>query len=360
MFNIGPNTQIGVDLAQQGRKAEALPYLRRAVTSEIDHPEVWLWLAHVSPDMNEFRNCVYQALRLNPEHPTAQRMQQDIDLQAYGSPPPIAAADAARNLDQPHARRRRVRRILILLNIIALVTVCGWGSTQYLKDVDSDDINSVFPLFEDSKRIRFSVGEEEVAYNFQVDIPETWFLADVGSPSWRAERDRLQQEFPPEEGQTNIWRAVEFDLGQVTREPQTGEYMQSVAIIETASERIAANPDAVAMLQLVAVQQLSNGNSCASLRALAAEEESTSSTLNSFVQAEVREREGGECAYYTHFTDTNDEDADIQFFRITIPVKEQEIAVWHASLPADQFEEHYEAAIDLIIETLKFSLPADA
>jgi hypothetical protein len=360
MFNIGPNTQVGVDLAQQGRNAEALPYLRRAVTTEIDHPEVWLWLAHVSPDIAEYRNCVYQALRLNPDHPTAQRMQQDIDLQAYGSPPPVAGADAARHLDQPHARRRRFRRILILMNIIALVTVCGWASTQYLTGVDSDDINSVLPLREDSKRIRFSVGEESVAYNFQVDIPETWFLADVGSPSWRAERDRLQQEFPPPEGEGSVWQNVEFDLGLVEREPLTGEYLQSVAIIETDSQRIAEEPDAVAILTLVAVQMLSDDNSCESLRELASEEETSGSTLNSFIAAEVREREAGDCVYFSQFSDTNDQGAETRFFRIIVPINEQEIAVWQARLPAGQYEDQYRAAIDRIIDTLLFFIPADA
>jgi hypothetical protein len=281
-------------------------------------------------------------------------------MQAYGSPPPVAAADAARTLDQPHRRKRRFRRILILLNIIALVTVCGWGANRYLEEVDSDAISSILPLREDSKRIRFSVGEEAVAYNFQVDIPETWFLADVGSPSWRAERDRLQQEFPPEAGQQSVWQAAEFDLGLVQREPLTGEYLQSVAIIETDSERIAQNPDAVALLQLIAVQMLPNDNSCESLRTLASEEEISGSTLDSFISAEVRERDSGDCAYFTQFDDTNDAGAATRFLRITVPVNEQEVAVWHLSVPADQYEDHYRAAIDRIIETLLFFLPADA
>jgi hypothetical protein len=75
----------GIQLAQQGRKTEALAYLREAVQREPINAEVWLWLAHVTPDRLEYQNCVMQALRLEPNHPIGRQMQ-DALLQTQYTP----------------------------------------------------------------------------------------------------------------------------------------------------------------------------------------------------------------------------------------------------------------------------------
>ena|SRR5690606_37141301 len=90
------NTMQGIQLAQIGRKNEALAYLREAVQQEPINEEVWLWLAHVTPDVHEYQNCVYQALLLSPNHNVARQMQ-DALMQAQMSvqmapPPPTMQA----------------------------------------------------------------------------------------------------------------------------------------------------------------------------------------------------------------------------------------------------------------------------
>src|SRR5512146_2657707 len=87
-----PKTQMGLQLAQQGRRQEALAYLRQAVQTEPPTPEVWLWLAHVSPDINEYRNCVYQALLLDANHPTARQMQAALNQSSGGQNNPSYSA----------------------------------------------------------------------------------------------------------------------------------------------------------------------------------------------------------------------------------------------------------------------------
>jgi hypothetical protein len=97
MMDSYTNARKGIELAQTNQRLDALAYLRRAVQYEPPHPEVWLWLAHVSPDVNEYRNCVYQALRLDPYHMVARQMQdalsnlaaQSAYQQVYGANPTV-------------------------------------------------------------------------------------------------------------------------------------------------------------------------------------------------------------------------------------------------------------------------------
>jgi hypothetical protein len=80
------NALTGIQLAQAGRKMEALAYLREAVQREPVNAEVWLWLAHVTPDGREYQNCVYQALHLEPHHVIARQMQAAL-MQSTNQPP---------------------------------------------------------------------------------------------------------------------------------------------------------------------------------------------------------------------------------------------------------------------------------
>src|SRR5574341_827048 len=125
MFRPGPNAQTGIELARQGRKVEALAYLRRAVTSEPATAEVWLWLAHVTSDLNEYQNSVQHALRLEPDHLTARRMKADLDYQAVGMSPPLEVDQAIGDFAKIDKRQKRWRRVLILLNAILIVAACG-------------------------------------------------------------------------------------------------------------------------------------------------------------------------------------------------------------------------------------------
>ena len=82
------NAQQGIQLAQNRRKAEALAYLRESVQREPVNAEVWLWLAHVTSDIHEYQNCIYQALLLDPNHVIARQMQDAVlQLQYSGQYP---------------------------------------------------------------------------------------------------------------------------------------------------------------------------------------------------------------------------------------------------------------------------------
>lgn len=132
------NARTGIELARAGRRWEALAYLRQAVQNEPPHPEVWLWLAHVSNDLNEYRNCVYQALQLDAYHMVARQMQEALGLMArdsaYQQAYPAVAPAGTSPYGQPYAayatpvsadtpptiRKGRKRRRFLLRVIIAL------------------------------------------------------------------------------------------------------------------------------------------------------------------------------------------------------------------------------------------------
>ncbi|MCI0713931.1 MAG: hypothetical protein L0154_27490 [Chloroflexi bacterium] len=119
-FNPLYNAVQGIQLAQQGRKMEALAYLREAVQREPVNAEVWLWLAHVTPDIHEYQNCIYQALVLSPNHQTARQMQ-DALMQTNSIPAPQFSGGTSpmnpfvlQSARKRQHRRRVWRRVLIL------------------------------------------------------------------------------------------------------------------------------------------------------------------------------------------------------------------------------------------------------
>ena len=77
-----PNLMQGIQFVRAGRKAEALPYLRYAVQNESVPADGWLWLAAATADLDEYRYCVDQALRLDPQHRTALQMRGDLERRA--------------------------------------------------------------------------------------------------------------------------------------------------------------------------------------------------------------------------------------------------------------------------------------
>lgn len=352
MFRMGPNAQAGVELAQQGRKLEALAYLRRAVTSEPVTADIWLWLAHVTNDVQEYRNCVQQALRLQPEHPTARRMQIDLDYQSQGMPPPVTGSMPVQKLDRRHARLRRWRRVLILLNAILLITVCGWGTDQLLRTVSTEDLNNFIPLLEESKRLQFSAGPEDDIYNFQVDVPKSWYLADSGSPSWRAERDRLQAEFPSADASRNPWRELQADLSAITREPNTGAFSRPVIIVETDSEKIKVDQVHPPLLALIGVQALpepARNTGCLALGELAEAQGETAASSRDFIEADVRARSADDCVYYLAFEDRG---AGTRYWQIFVPVGADQLAVWQFTIPA-ALSEDYDDTLSVILNSLR-------
>ena len=120
------NAVQGIQLAQQGRKMEALAYLREAVQREPVNAEVWLWLAHVTPDIHEYQNCIYQALVLSPNHQTARQMQ-DALMQTNSMPVSQFSSGTSQmnpvvlQSAQKRQQRRRVWRRVLILAVIGFL-----------------------------------------------------------------------------------------------------------------------------------------------------------------------------------------------------------------------------------------------
>ncbi|MFP4321780.1 MAG: hypothetical protein ACLFTK_04935 [Anaerolineales bacterium] len=365
MTHAGLYTQMGIELARNGNTVEALAYLRHAVTMEDITAEVWLWLAHVTPDPEEYRHCVAQALYLQPEHPTALRMQQDIKLQAEGVPPPVMATQAAQTLDQPHVRRQRGRRIVSLLLAIVVVAACGLFANVALQDVDTDQLRARVPFLQTYKRLQFTVevntdpaaeeaSQPSEAYRFRVDVPETWFLADEDSPSWVAARNRLQAEFPPEGTEPNRWRALEANLSEITRRAAGVDFAQPVVIIETDVEQVRVSPRTAPQLQLVAVgpSEASDEDACATLRAALPAD---AQDRDGFIAAEFLERDDATCLYYIHTQTPNDTELEVHTYRIYLTLQDAQeasfIAEWVLRIPETLYDE-YAASAERIIASL--------
>ena len=83
-----PHLMQGIQLVQAGQKAEALAYLRHAARTEEIGVEGWLWLAAATDDLEEYRYCVEMALQLDPYHPIAQRMRDELARQGRPIGPP--------------------------------------------------------------------------------------------------------------------------------------------------------------------------------------------------------------------------------------------------------------------------------
>lgn len=358
MTTIGENTRLGIEYAQAGQRLEALAHLRRAVLNEPINAEVWLWLAQVSPDIDEYRNCVYQALQLDPYHLTAQRMMQDI--QAQRLPPPVTAANAAQELAKPHNRGRRLRRLLVFLLALILMLIGAWALYTASQNIDEDDLLEYLPFLEQSKSIQFAVGNESIVYGFRADVPDSWFITDTGSPSWRDARNRLQTEFPNAAGEPNLWRNFESDFGELEIEEGTGNVLGAVTIIETRSSRLKEVFPNIPHARLISIDALPNANECDTIREKLADEQSIATELDQFIRAEVVPYDNGGCGYYIAYRDRAPDETPLRFIRLSVPLYDNALAIWHISLPETLYKDRYAEQIDRLVNSLQFLEPSQA
>jgi len=353
MTTVGSNTKLGIEYAQQGHKEAALAYLRRAVTTEPINAEVWLWLAHLTPNLEEYRHCVNQALILAPEHPTALRMQQDIDYQNHGSPPNEAAqtSQALRKTDTSHKRRRR---ILILLNLIVLALAGGFAGQYVLNRVTVEDLEGFLPFFEEQhKQVQFAVGNEDETFRFQVEIPRTWYLADIGSPSWQEQREQLRATYGDQANQ--FLAEVESDISATERIEATGEFATAAYIVETSVVHIVENPFLAPSLRVLSVQNLPadyDNNSCDTMRALAAQVQNSIQDQENFIGIEVWEQPSKQCLYYIQTQETI-ENHPVRVYSIGIPVTDTQIANWVLVVPAEAWR-NYSESLNRLFDSLQF------
>ncbi|HVO72196.1 MAG TPA: hypothetical protein VMT24_19230, partial [Aggregatilineaceae bacterium] len=234
MYNAPPpNLMQGIHLVQSGRKMEALAYLRHATQTEVLTAEGWLWLAAATDDLEEYRRCVSEALLLDPRHPVAVQMRDELDrLERWGpkvggeSPPapselpasssqgyPVLPGFNARSQNAaalyPPARRWSRWRVPILLLIVgvaaAVIVVVA------LSGVVQDTARRWLDI-QQMQTLDFTVGEMP-GYHFQVEVPQSWVPANTDNKSWRDRRDALMAVFPAADGQSSAWQQMEVSFG---------------------------------------------------------------------------------------------------------------------------------------------------
>ncbi len=374
-------TQMGIQLAQQGRRQEALAYLRQAVQTEPPNAEVWLWLAHVSPDINEYRNCVYQALLLDANHPTARQMQSALGQPgAQPSPnPSYAAAQPAaqtvygssvsqplytdnaliNNLERKRNRGRRVRRWTALFLFFGILISCGVGLRFLFLSEAFEDWFYNLSWFDNSHAVNFTINAADnvTQLDIEVSVPETWLLADERVESWRSTRDRLKSEFALADGTPTIWENVEADVSQIVVDPTNGVVQPPITLIETDADAIRRDGQNVARLQLMQITpypQNTQGNDCQKIRALAQVDQTTlQPQAGSQVSYKVQEQDNNRCIYVVHYRNDSGTSALVEHvYVLIVPADDGSYAEWQLTV-LDQSHTDYENDINKIIETLQ-------
>lgn len=332
--------QTGIQLAQSGRRTEALDYLRRAVQqpNTTTNAEVWLWLAHVTPDLQEYRHCVAQALMLNPTHPIASQMQSALQpATPYPvSPPPLESA--VTYIEAKPQNRRRVRRRLLLLLILSLA---GLAAILLLRQNTQDKTSSL------ATHTLSITANNRV---FQIEVPQTWLVADKSDPAWQAARQSLENEWPT----LSAWGSAEVDLTRITVQPN-GFVQPPVTIIETAAEAIAHDQNNPLRLQWIKVIAGITDTTCAGVQAYAeAQTTQLQQTLqNNIVSTEVRKTHPAYCIFvmrYRGLSPLSNEMEDI--YVIHVPLDATTLAEWHLTV-RDAAHSRYLVIIDRVLNSIK-------
>jgi hypothetical protein len=398
-----PNLMQGIHLVQGGRKAEALPYLRHAVRTEPVTAEGWLWLAAATPDRDEYRHCVWQALQLEPYHPVATQMHAELERQTHWSAappgsgvgyppvmagyqpgaagyppvmaghPPVMAGAMQRQDTAAYDRPSRWRRALRALVIALLMGGClGVVGALFTTGVALDFARGMLRI-EDTHALQFTVTELP-GFRFRVELPVSWVAADEDNPSWRTTREALMAELPASDGEESVWEAVSASFSTTVRDPVYGDMLPAVRLVETDAELV-ADHGMVAALTLHAIvpypASASGQDTCGQMRALEADlrdhgglESAPNRTL---VDERVIQRsEHDDCAWIVHWRLTNQASHQVPFplsmarapsaireVRIAVPVGAEHYAMWHLTFADPAFED-YDYTIDLIGESLLY------
>jgi hypothetical protein len=386
-----PNLAQGIQLVEARRRGEALPYLRFAARTEGLPAEGWLWLAAATDDLEEYRHCVLEALRLDPFHPTAQRMRNDLERQAgwvaYPPPNPYSYAPAAplpyadefatrRQETAAHYRPSRLRRAIRILAVALLLGSClGVIAALIVSGAITNAARDLLAIRE-AHTLEFTIGEQP-GYRFRVEVPETWLPANADSGSWRDARDALIAAFPTPAGQDSVWEQVEVSFSSAVRDPVYGEMLPPVQLVETDSDKLGASGMVAALTlhEIVPFPPPPPGMTvdiCSKMRALEAQF-SAEGTLNPQPDSEVIEtilaarHDRDDCVYAIHRRLTRQPPQNVPFplapdrapdaFReitLAVPVGAERYALWRITL-ADSAYDDYAYAVERILSTLQYA-----
>jgi hypothetical protein len=377
MYNAPPPNLIqGIQYVESGRKAEALPYLRYAVQNEQVTAEGWLWLAAATSDLEEYRYCVEQALRLDAFHPTAQRMRNELDLrQSWAGEPGFH--EGRREDTSALYRPSRLRRLLRAVVVLVLTGGCvGGAAALILSGVIQAAVRGWLQV-QEAHTLEFTVGEQP-SYRFRVEVPETWMPADKDNKSWRDRRDALMAAFPAPDGQSSVWEQVEASFSRAVRDPVYGDVLPPVRLVETDADRLKASGmvAALTLQEIVPFPAPPPGetapDSCARMRLLEQYFKSSGALAakpdSAIVDTMLAARKDlGDCIYVIHRRYTNQTTVPFSLgadgvppatreILLAVPVGDERYALWQITL-ADSAYDDYQHPIERIFSTLSYQAP---
>jgi hypothetical protein len=380
MYNAPPpNLMQGIQLIESGRKAEALPYLRYAVQNEVATAEGWLWLAAATDDLEEYRYCIDQALRLDPFHPTAQRMRNELErLESHARAPGNmyaaygAGFETGRQATSARHRPSRLRRLLRALVLLLIVGGCVGGVAALIASGVIQEAARDWLAGEETHTLEFTVGGLS-PYRFRVEMPGTWLPADTDDPSWRDKREKLMAAFPPPDGQTSVWEQVETSFSRAARDPVYGEISPPIRLVETDVARLEQGSMVAALTLLEIVPYPSLGEPaadvCAQMRLLEQYFKTTGELAmqpdSAIVETALTERQGqDDCIFVVHRRYTNQTQVAFPLsadraptatraITLAVPVGIERYALWQITF-ADSVYDDYERTIERIFDTLVY------
>ena len=382
-----PNLLQGIRLVEAGRRAEALAYLRLAAQSEPLTADGWMWLAAATDNLDEYRTCVQQALRLDPYHPVAGQMRRALEqMGAWSAAPlaptagdghtPVQSAPAYQmgTLAPPaHGKVRRWRRILRVLVIALVLGGClGVTAAALLSDGVQDTLRS-WTGTESVQTLEFTVGGTRESYRFRVSVPESWLPADTEAPSWQDTRIALLRAFPDS---GTLWEHIEAAFSRVVRDPVYGGLIPQPRLVETDAARLRADGMVAALTldEIIPLPPASPGRpntACERLAALEARfraDENLATLPNSeIVETRLVSGEGADdCVFVAHRRYTNQAPHQIPFalspesaptatreIVFAVPVGTERYASWILTF-ADGAYGRYEDTVTRIAETLRY------
>lgn len=135
--------KVGIDAARSGDKATARSLLREVVNADPENELAWMWLASAVTSIEERRECLREALRINPENT---RAREALGRLGGAAPPPArsrfrrqAVPDAASDDgDGPGLMTVVIGAVVVLAVITALIFALI--SSQQPPDIDPDRI----------------------------------------------------------------------------------------------------------------------------------------------------------------------------------------------------------------------------
>ena len=382
-----PNLLQGIRLAEAGRRAEALAYLRIAAQSEPLTADGWLWLAAATDNLDEYRTCVQQALRLDPYHPVAGQMRRALEqMGAWSAAPPAPTAGSGHTPVQPapaypadaatpraRGQVRGWRRILRVLVIALVVGGCLGVAGAVLLSGNVQDTLRNWTGAESVQTLEFTFGGARESYRFRVSVPQSWLPADTEAPSWQDARAELLRAFPNSEA---LWERIETAFSRVVRDPVYGGMIPQPHLVETDAARLRAD-GMVAALTLDEITQLPDAptgqpnTTCARLAALEARYRAGENlaTLPNSEVVETRLVTGktpDDCVFVAHRRYTNQAPHQIPFalspesaptaiheILFAVPVGAERYASWKLTF-ADGAYGRYEGTVTRIAETLRY------